>query len=616
MESVFNCQLPPLHNTYNITQHIQPQQFRPKTPVTLPKDQLLLFSDTATASSTIKSYVPYSSVLSFMASPSVIEKDADEAKSNNFEKKKSLEKSKATKIPKNGMLLNPLSDQVTKKKWAMKIEIQKKKQKAQMTRKKAQSKIVTTIELDDSDEDDSDCIPVDLHPPPLITLDSSDEETIEKKRGLSPSSSTISDDFIVAGDKRRIANPFKQDEAHLNALQKIAQRKEGFQKVKALSKVTSPTSSSDSARSSCERNVKTAPSVSEQKKSTGEPRPKRKSSSRSSLDNEDSIYWSKGNAVQQSKAKSCNSSDDETPCVNAKNSLPRRRKSTGSRKKSTDCEKEGEDDESTRAPLTKRAKRLRFITPSYDDDEFATMISSIVRSKDTVQDESDVSEADGDKSLNEETETVKSSELVLSKSLETVVDPETIEVNDTINVEDCELIEEPFVIVDVPDEDEDNVVSDSEDSMRGFKVPIPCDLSLNVTQVPYDPHEYIRDYGESSREMTITKSDALLDPEVGWNEEVKFFYDGSWGDENFNISTILNEMPRDQKFWRVINADRNRTSDSGKRIRCMRCNEFGHIASKCNRPKKRVVCFMCGEEGHRETRCPNSICLRVSFIEC
>lgn len=546
-----------------------------------------------------------------MAAPAEVPKEDDKA--NNYEKKKS----KSTKFPKAGKLLNPLSKQgVTKGKSAMKIEIQAKKQKATMARKKAQGRVVTTIELLDSDE--SDCIPVEVPPPPLITLDSSDEETIKRKRALSPStSSIISDDFIVAGDKRRLMNPFTSELA-VNKLRKVAKQKEALEKVKALAKVSSSTSSSDSARSSCERNVSKdkkvkASTPSEQKQSTGaETRSKRKIVQQP-LDNsaEDSIYGLKTKAVKQLKTVSSDSSEEEAPCVNAKNQKPRRRKSTGSRKKSTDSEVDEDPKLKLIAstPIAPKSKRSRFITPSYNDDEFATMISTILRSTDVMEDESSAEDDEANQTKSDGTKAVKTSETIVSIPDSTLPEKSVIVVDPS--EADCEIIEQPTIVYEVPDEDP--VVSDSDDSMRGFKLPIDCDLSLNVTQIPYDPHEYIRNGGTSSREVSSTTSDTLVNPEIGWNDEMKFFYDGSWGDETFCISSILDAMPRDQKLWRVINPDRNRTQDSGIRVRCRKCNEVGHYATKCTKPKKRVVCFMCGEEGHRETRCPNSICLRVSF---
>lgn len=581
--------------------------------------QVIMSDDTKELSvpASLKTFVPYSSVLSFMAAPAEVPKDDDKT---SYEKKKS----KSTKFPKAGKFLNPMSKQgVTKGKSAMKLEIQAKKQKANIARKKAQGRVVATIELVDSDE--SDCIPIEVLPPPLITLDSSDEETIKKKRALSPStSSIISDDFIVAGDKRRLVNPFTSEEA-VNKLRKAAKQKESLKRVEALTKVSALTSSSDSAQSSCERNAgkekkAKATTPTEQKQTTGnETRSKRKSASQS-LDNsaEDSVYGMKAKTVKQPKNVPNESSEDEVPCVNAKNLKPRRRKSTGSRRKSSDSELE-EDPilkliASTSTPIAPKTKRSRFITPSYNDDEFATMISTILHSTDAMADESSSDNDEVEKIKSDKTKAVKTSETIVSIPDSTII--ETMFVDFDQPEADCEIVEQPSVVYDVPDEDP--VVSDSDDSMRGFKLPIDCDLSLNVTQVPYDPHEYIRNAGSSSRDVTSTinnqsTSDAFVDPEIGWNDEMKFFYDGSWGDELFCVSRILDEMPRDQKLWRVSNQDRNRTQvDSGCRVRCRKCNEFGHFAAKCNKPKKRVVCFMCGDEGHRETRCPNSICLRVS----
>lgn len=62
--------------------------------------------------------------------------------------------------------------------------------------------------------------------------------------------------------------------------------------------------------------------------------------------------------------------------------------------------------------------------------------------------------------------------------------------------------------------------------------------------------------------------------------------------------------------WPIANNDRVRMFDPQVRARCLNCNEFGHMKSKCKRPRKKLICYMCGEEGHRETRCTNTICLR------
>lgn len=584
-----------------------PNTTQPKIPMTPKPHAVLLDKETLIASSAVKTFVPYTSVLSFMASPMPPSRP-DEPAVTSYEKKKS----KPSKFPKAGQLINPLHKQsVTKSKSAMKIEIQAKKQKATMARKKAQNKTIMTIELDDSDE--SDCIPVELPPPPLITLDSSDEEILKKKRALSPSTSSIvSDDFIVAGDKRRLVNPFASEDLNGSAekLRRVSRQKETLEKVKALTKVPS-SSSSDSARSSIERNaVVTKPAAAA---TAVETRSKRKSKNRGSWDNskEDSIYGAKTKTTNKASPQDSDSSDNtSTCCVNAKNQMPRRRKSTASQRKSTDGEQESDVDEDPKTkliastPVQPRNKRSRFITPSYNDDEFATMISGVVQAGGLMDDETDES--------NDATKTVTEPTTVVSIVDSVIVSPSIAQVLNA-SKDDCEIIEIPIVVYEVPD-DEPEHDSDSDNSLRGCKLPVDCDLSLNVTQTPYDPHEYIRSGGEtSSQALVALPPEESVNPEVGWNDEMKFFYDGSWGDEGFSISHILESMPRDPKLWRINNADRFRTLTSGSRVRCKKCNEIGHIAARCKKPRKQIVCFMCGEEGHRETRCPNSICLRVSF---
>ncbi len=59
-----------------------------------------------------------------------------------------------------------------------------------------------------------------------------------------------------------------------------------------------------------------------------------------------------------------------------------------------------------------------------------------------------------------------------------------------------------------------------------------------------------------------------------------------------------------------------------KRMRCVNCNQFGHVIWKCTEKRKKPVCTLCGQEGHggaglgREREkghsgCPNSMCFNV-----
>ncbi|XP_046369976.2 zinc finger CCHC domain-containing protein 7-like [Haliotis rufescens] len=43
-------------------------------------------------------------------------------------------------------------------------------------------------------------------------------------------------------------------------------------------------------------------------------------------------------------------------------------------------------------------------------------------------------------------------------------------------------------------------------------------------------------------------------------------------------------------------------------VRCVNCNEVGHLSKDCPRPKKSQICIFCGYTGHFYRNCPQSLC--------
>ncbi|CAG9798679.1 unnamed protein product [Chironomus riparius] len=543
-------------------------------------------------------FVPYTSVLSFMNSPvpviddeSLKDKIMEPEEPKNYEKKKT----KLTKFPKEkAKFLKPA-------KKLMKVKYEEKKIKAEAVRKKVKenSKNKTVvIDLATSSDDDS-IIHIDNPAPPLILLDSSDDEQRKnKKRAASPStSSMISDDFIVAGDKRRLVNPFANSE-QLNTVaisdklrDAINEKNEKMRKMKALTKVSSSSSNSNSARSSCERNLSDEKTSSKSKKS-------KRDKVCNSNDLEDSIYSSKAMTSKKDKSQSSSSSNDEdnSICVTAKNSKARRRKSTGSRKgKDSENEEEPKQKLPSSTPLAHKKKRSRFITPNYNEDEFASLISTVIQADDE-----------------ETNDSINNSKVLVDSIVKDDEMPNSHDQNDS--QADCIIIEQNIPLIDVISDNEQiemELGSDSDsDSIKNVSNDIACDLTLNIKQNEHTPHEFAPievDPVSSERE---NKSN-YLDCEVGWNDEMRYFYNECTSGRDFCILTIKNAMPTNPNVWRVNHADKIRyNSDGDRRIRCRNCNEWGHKERYCSRPRKKIICYMCGEIGHRETRCPNSICLR------
>lgn len=520
----------------------------------------------------------------------------------SFEKKKS----KPPKFPKEkGKFLKP-SKNVTKQKY------EAKKVKAEEVRKKIAGKNPVIIELATSSDDDS-VIHIENPAPPLISIDSSDDESRKrKKRAASPStSSMVSDDFIITSDKRRIINPFANPELLTVTLsEKLKEsNNDRMKKMKALTKVSSSSSNSNSARSSCERaaddseKISSAPKIASKKK--------KRDKVNSSNETDDSKFATICAMTLNKKCigdtnastqKSSSSSDDEdnSICVTAKDAKVRRRKSTGSRKgKDSENEEDGRNQKiNTSTPLAHKKKRSRFITPNYNEDEFASMISTVIQSE--------VIDEIADETIN------------TGKALIEAIEKDDKQVEITTQTQqdsqnDCEIIEQNVPTFNVSDEDMPEN-SDSDDSIRNVSNDIQCDLTLNIRKSDHTPHEFTPVEQPKRVTIAVETHSKVLDCEVGWNDEMRFFYNECTMGRDFCITTIKNSMPTDPKLWRVNHTDKTRVNtDSDRRIRCRNCNEWGHKERYCSRPRKQIICYMCGTIGHRETRCPNSICLRVSI---
>lgn len=540
----------------------------------------------------VTKFVPYTSVLSLMRKPAAAEPKEHADTIINYEKKKN---NKTTKFAAK-KCLNPLNvkARVLKGKTEMLEKIQIKKEKSSNVQKKMQSRAnQPSIEIMDSEESSDCCMPVEIGPTPVIELDdSSDEDIAKKKRSHSPSnSSIISDDFIVSSDKKRANTAFRENEMK-NAsekLEKILKNNKKQKNIKELLANVKQILSTPTAASSSARSILGSLGTVKSSKTNEKPR---KDTQPTTNNEEESVYDAKLKKPKTTQPNANESSDDESPCVNITN-VKSRRKSTSSAHKSTEPDSDDETAESQ--AIVKVKKRSRLITPRYNDDEFASMISTIVTKGAIIEEESEESSV--------ERAAVESQE------------------------DDCKIVEPSTDVIEIGDEEDtskktsneewnENLkyepISDSDnDSIHEVSVPVDIDLSLNIHS-NFEPHELIRNSSET-QQISQSMAIASVDPEVGWNDEMKYFYDGSWGGETFSLSEKLNSMSRNPNDWRVSSADRNRSSmNNDKSVRCRNCNEFGHIAVRCTRPKKRIVCYMCGEEGHRETRCPNAICLRCA----
>lgn len=445
--------------------------------------------------------------------------------------------------------------QLMKEKYAEKIK-KSEKVRLKYAKKQLQDNSKTKAEekipsaIEISSSSEDEVVCIPQKPLTTINLDSSDDD-VKLKRPMSPStSSMISDDFIVNADRLRLSLGLANVDNQPIEGDKLLLALNQKIKFKNLKNLTKLSSSSSSASSTRNSSCERSPAIDKIKKLKS----KRKEMVSVNTD-EDTLYASKVKHLKKRKNSSLKVSTNE----NINNDDIERhviaktqsnRKRSNSKKSSDNNESESDKDEDP---------KLEMIARSFNKKKKVTV---------------------------EETQ----NEVIIEDNSEKKDDVEIVE-----------NISEP--IYEITDDS-------SVDSMKNFKTNLECELSLNVTQSPHVPHVF------ATPEEKIEKIDKTsVDCEIGWNDEMKYFYNECNYGRDFSLSSILLAMPNNLKYWQINHADRIRMNvDHDKRVRCRNCNELGHIAVNCKRPKKRIVCFMCGEEGHRETRCPNSICLRVKCV--
>uniref|UniRef100_A0A8D8NJN2 Zinc finger CCHC domain-containing protein 7 n=1 Tax=Culex pipiens TaxID=7175 RepID=A0A8D8NJN2_CULPI len=584
----------------------------------------------------IKTFTPYQSILG----PSGMGGSGSSSPRGEFLLMEGMpSKQKKKKVGEGRKVLNPSS--LRGKKMEQLQKIKAKKAKASKSRQKAQvgqQRLVATIELESSDDQDGeDCSPdpikqeqreiehqdledsdpdevvlVPSAPPPLVCIDSSDEDGTKDKfthpkskkkkankkvnspRCLSPSNSSImSDDFIGHNDRTRLNDSFI--EGITNDLELECQ---DVPSGGAIFTSDHPqTSRADRAPSiSSEGTVATSSDTTDQdkrlnKSATGAAKPTFCSTPKQTLH------------VRRASAKSREQPEEDSiySATSAKKSKPAEKRASSGGDSSDECD-DGEsrskrsksyhsDASSTKSSKKQRSKKRRKKdSEHYSDEDFASILTDIVQA---------ISENEGGSSDEQPDEPPAEPEVV-TEPVENITDSDILEIKDqepnTISLPQVEP-RENFVKAPSPE-----VLDDSNDVVAIEPPPPPM-----INLADEDTRDVLGERAEYERIPGLLRSDD--DPECCWNEEMKKFYNDSWNCEDFNVSTVLFNMPRQTKHWPIVHKDKF-PDPPKKEIICNNCQQPGHMKYKCRRPPKPPTCYMCGLTGHQETRCPNTLCLR------
>lgn len=458
---------------------------------------------------------------------------------------------------KNRKRLNPFSALSQDKKKRHEYKVAKKMVATKQREQQVASDNVIDID-DDDDNDDDDVIIMPTQKPPLICVDSSDDEIIatepeknhqfiepaamNKKSNTvrcdSPSSSIQSaDDFVVHTDRRNFGfdNLVTLSDEDLYEASKTVEN--------ALRKNTETSPPTNDAAN----DIFTPPKQIQKERNK---QPKRtyevfESSfaamdvyESESSDMPDSIY-AKGNARKR-KISSNSDSDSVESIIVTKSKRLRKRKSSGSAKESEhldsdessggipaniDTDEENEPTENSyivRGEALGAVKNLKIkkslATGGSDaklsDDEFMNKLSSILH--DNASDENE--EVDSNhKTLVESIEARDIAESVLQQRSKKKSVPKNCESNrNEIN----------------PNESDEWKITD--------QVGVTDDSQFNCMAETSFKNDCKDDNSENQNKRAENRE---IDVEAGWNDEMKRFYNDSWGGEIFSVKRIQSKMP-------------------------------------------------------------------------
>lgn len=619
---------------------------------------------------TKKVFTPYQSILGSLGGSPTIETNITEQQQRQDPKQKKRKHSQngGKQIHNPSGNRNRKMDQLKKIK-RKKSKALKSRQRLEI----GEQRLVATIDLDTSSEEEGEYIspdPVkqekkakadqweDLHedsdpdevvlipsaPPPLVCIEDSDEDgtkdgftqpkskkkkkpikKINSPRCVSPSNSSImSDDFIGQSDRTRINDSFidginNDEELDCTAPHTVGSLLAGERRsfgdrggrAPSISSDCTVATSSDTTDPDKRNGLKPvhaiaghamgAPNLSSTPKQTLTAKKLSVVSKQSKCIEDDSIYAATSSKKSKPSAEKHLSSDSSNESDGGNVSSHSKRSKSYQSDTST----------SNKSILKRRKKRQKQDSEHYSDEDFASMLTDIVQAISENEEESSDEEVQPlleivENPLNKEQPSVGQQDKQdasndLSDEVQMIEEQDPQDEISLPQIEDMAL--EASVSNTEPAESNNSLM----DAVSMAPPPLPIinlteEESLNQSQSEPTQEQPGDDMSEGARLDHA-------DPECGWNDEMRRFYNDSWNCEDFNISTVLFNMPRANKFWPIVHKDKY-PDPPKKEIICNNCGERGHMRYKCRNPPKPKTCYMCGLAGHQEVRCPNTLCLK------